>query len=140
MCKRWRPDSIQVAVQPEVTVIAPESLVNVAVSYSTELTFQRCEVAPYRHGKLIEASCEDGSTWSLTGSPNLTAAALLGHVPQTGNCELGVIAQRHAPALSRDRRGGASSVHPYSPACSVRKTPPESRRHARDLCSSQQHS
>lgn len=91
MCHKWNPDAIHVAVQPGVTVINPDSLLRVVAATSTELIFQSCDVSPYRHGKLIEAECEDGSTWSLTGSPNLTAAALLGQLPHSGNCELGVI-------------------------------------------------
>ncbi|MFE7558637.1 hypothetical protein [Kitasatospora sp. NPDC057500] len=45
----------------------------------------------YRHGKLIEWVV-DGQRWALTGSPNLSAAALLRTVPNGGNCEIGVIA------------------------------------------------
>ncbi|MFD0405397.1 hypothetical protein [Kitasatospora sp. NPDC127116] len=44
----------------------------------------------YRHGKLIEWVV-DGQRWALTGSPNLSAAALLRSVPDGGNCEIGVI-------------------------------------------------
>lgn len=98
MCQRWEPELVRVAVQPGVTVITPDVLASVAADVGARLTFHPCEVAPYRHGKHIEAECEDGSTWSLTGSPNLTTAGLLGRLPQTGNCELGVVSPK-TPAL-----------------------------------------
>lgn len=54
-----------------------------------------CDEHPYRHGKLLE--WRNGSTWSsLTGSPNLSAPALLHGVSATGNranCELAVVSE-----------------------------------------------
>lgn len=120
MYRRWQPESVRVAVQPGVTVISPEVLANVAADVGSRLTFHSCEVAPYRHGKLIEAECEDGSTWSLTGSPNLTTAGLLGSLPQTGNCELGVVTS-HVPALFP---GTDVAVPPHS-IPTVRRLGPE---------------
>lgn len=53
-----------------------------------------CEDAPYRHGKLIEWMV-GGQRSALTGSPNLSTAALLRYVADQGvsasNCELGTI-------------------------------------------------
>lgn len=97
MCRRWEPELVRVAVQPGVTVIAPDVLGDVAADAGARVTFHACEVAPYRHGKLVEADCENGSSWSLTGSPNLTTAGLLGHLPRSGNCELGVVTANTPP-------------------------------------------
>lgn len=44
----------------------------------------------YRHGKLLEWASA-GQRWALTGSPNLSAAALLLSQGEGGNCELGII-------------------------------------------------
>ena len=51
----------------------------------------------YRHGKLVEAIGADGSRWTLTGSPNLSARALLLSAADGGNIETGVISR---PAAS----------------------------------------
>ena len=47
----------------------------------------------YRHGKLVEAIGADGSRWTLTGSPNLSARALLLSAADGGNIEAGVISR-----------------------------------------------
>ncbi|MFD0403726.1 hypothetical protein [Kitasatospora sp. NPDC127116] len=69
----------------------------------------------YRHGKLIEWAV-DGQRWALTGSPNLSAAALLRAVPDGGNCEIGVI----APA----DRSLAPPGEPVAPEAVVHLAPP----------------
>lgn len=126
MCRRWEPDLVRVAVQPGVTVITPDVLANVAADAGARLTFHPCEVAPYRHGKLVEAECEDGSTWSLTGSPNLTTAGLLGRLPPTGNCELGVVTS-NTPALFP---GTEAVVPPHSIPTVLRLSPDDPARTA----------
>src|SRR5207248_650754 len=45
----------------------------------------------YRHGKLIEAVDLDGNRWTLTGSPNLSAHALLRSAADGGNIEVGIV-------------------------------------------------
>ncbi|WP_138179904.1 hypothetical protein [Nakamurella multipartita] len=93
---RYAPDEVRIGVQPKSTVIHPAALVDVAAAAGVKLTFHQLEDVPYRHGKLIQASDQDGIAWSLTGSANLSAAALLGAVGQGGNCELGLVTERSA--------------------------------------------
>ncbi|QDB79589.1 hypothetical protein FE251_09550 [Georgenia wutianyii] len=88
---RYRPKELLVAVQPGLTVIDPHALQRAAASHGAALTFQPAGDV-YRHGKLLQAVFSDGTGWTLTGSPNLTAAALLRPVEQLGNCEVGVLA------------------------------------------------
>lgn len=88
---RYRPKDLLVAVQPGLTVIDPHALQRAAASHGANLTFQPAGEV-YRHGKLLQAVTSDGAGWTLTGSPNLTAAALLRPVEQFGNCEVGVLA------------------------------------------------
>src|SRR5262249_38458234 len=47
----------------------------------------------YRHGKLIEAVDLDGNRWALTGSPNLSAHALLRSARDGGNIEVGIVSR-----------------------------------------------
>ena len=51
----------------------------------------------YRHAALIEAVRPDGSRWALTGSPDLSARALLTSAGDGGNIEVGVVSR---PAAS----------------------------------------
>lgn len=58
----------------------------------------------FHHGKLIEGSDDEGR-WSLTGSPNISGAALLASVAGGGNCELALLSEPEAslspPSCSR---------------------------------------
>src|SRR5690606_17116649 len=45
----------------------------------------------YRHGKLIEWVTSEGKRLALTGSPNLSSAALPKHAGQGGNYELALL-------------------------------------------------
>ena len=47
----------------------------------------------YWHGKVAQWRTADGQTWALTGSPNLSAPALLRPVGDGGNCELAVLSR-----------------------------------------------
>lgn len=86
---RFRPERLRIAVQPGRTIIDPTRLAEVAQTHRVDLTWQDAGVG-YRHGKVIEAIVGAGG-WSLTGSPNLTGAALLRSLAEGGNCEVGVI-------------------------------------------------
>ena len=58
----------------------------------------------YRHGKLVEAIGPDGSRWTLTGSPNLSARALLLSAADGGNIEVGVISRPDASLFPSEGR------------------------------------
>ena len=62
---------------------------------------------PYRHGKLIEWHV-DNRIFTLTGSPNISSAALLQTVKQGGNVEIGVIAEANESLLPAGKPAGAS--------------------------------
>ncbi|WP_421735715.1 hypothetical protein [Cellulomonas sp.] len=87
---RYRPGRVRIAVQPDRTILDPQVLATVAAAADVELTWQDAG-ADYRHGKLLEAIQGDGIQWSLTGSANLTGAALLRSVADGGNVEVGVL-------------------------------------------------
>src|SRR5262249_8909242 len=56
-----------------------------------------------RHGKFVEWHT-DGRRHSLTGSPNLTGAALCTSTGDGGNCELAVLAADTLPLLPEEGR------------------------------------
>lgn len=87
---RYRPRQVSIAVQPGRTIIDPNPLAAAARSRGVDLTWHDAG-GTYRHGKLIEA-VSGGRRWVLTGSPNLTGAALLRQLGAGGNCEVGVVA------------------------------------------------
>ncbi|WP_238347024.1 hypothetical protein [Nocardiopsis dassonvillei] len=68
-----------------------------------------------RHGKLVEWSVGEGR-WALTGSANLTGAALLRSARAGGNCELGTIVpvgaslMPEATALPVSRLAGVNTI------------------------------
>ena len=104
LVKRYQPSKITVLVQPGQAVMRPAALQ--ASAGSTPLSFVQPDTesaaSRYRHGKILTALDTDGSVaWSLTGSPNLTAAALLRTAQSTpaGNCELGIVTYDARPLL-----------------------------------------
>ena len=90
LLNRYHPSSVSLAVQPGLTVMTPSALVSAAQSAGAVLTIEDAG-DKYRHGKLVEARRVDGTGWTLTGSPNLTVAALLKSLEDGGNCEVGLI-------------------------------------------------
>ena len=95
LAKRYQPETITVLAQPGQAVMTPTALQ--ASAGTIPLRFVQPDgdsaTSRYRHGNVLTAITEGGGEWSLTGSPNLTAAALLrsasGAPP--GNCELGIV-------------------------------------------------
>ncbi|MCJ0873248.1 hypothetical protein [Streptomyces sp. AP-93] len=78
----------------------------------------------YRHGKLIEWVA-DGRRWALTGSPNLSCAALVHMAGSGGNCEIGVIApviDSLAPAGAPADASALHDVRPPQPDSDHRRT------------------
>ena len=90
LLNRYHPSTVSLAVQPGQTVVTPSALVSAAKSAGAVLTIEDAG-DKYRHGKLVEARRDDGTGWTLTGSPNLTVAALLKSLEDGGNCEVGLI-------------------------------------------------
>lgn len=88
LVERFNPTTVRLAVQPALTHI-DGALTAPLLEGEGELT--TLSNSPYRHGKLIEWSVGD-QRWALTGSANLSAAALLKSVGHGGNVELGVVA------------------------------------------------
>lgn len=91
LLRRYRPRRLEVAVQPGKTVIDVGPLEAAAAGQGVEVVWHDAGTG-YRHGKLIEVLTDDGC-WVLTGSPNLTGAALLRSIDDGGNCEVGVVTE-----------------------------------------------
>lgn len=92
---RFQPQQVEVLAQTGQAVMDPEVLQRSADRRGVTLRFvepshERSAPDPYRHGKLITALVGGEPRWSLVGSPNLSAAALLGTAPLS-NCEIAVL-------------------------------------------------
>jgi hypothetical protein len=93
---RLRPEQFTVAYQPGRTMAdgpALEKLITDTGGTLLEDTSTR-----YRHGKLIEWTAAD-RTFALTGSANLSSAALRGVTGRGGNCELAVLSAVEATLM-----------------------------------------
>lgn len=98
---KMQPRRVRVSVQPGWTHVDAVALSMVldtyAASTGAQVALLRDPSSPgtgdvrYRHGKLIEWVTSEGKRLALTGSPNLSSAALLKHVGQGGNYELAVL-------------------------------------------------
>lgn len=94
LIERLRPSRVTLAVQSDGrTVIQPDALRLVLASLNVPFDVLEDAGKRYRHGKLIEAVRPDGSRWTLTGSPNLSARALLLSASEGGNIEVGVVTE-----------------------------------------------
>lgn len=93
LVERLQPRQVTLTYQPKLTMLDQPAVARLAAELTATGTPFRVLADPesrYRHGKLVEWSVA-GRRWALTGSPNLSAPALLGTVASGGNCELGVI-------------------------------------------------
>lgn len=104
LLKRFRPARVTVLSQPGRAVMNPRALRKEAEANQCELVFVQLDgdddqSTRYRHGKLIEAVAGGTVVWTLTGSPNITAAALLKGLPDQGNCEVAVLTLNAEPLL-----------------------------------------
>lgn len=98
LLERLQPAAWTVFVQPETDVDGP-ALAELADTHGGRLAWIARQASTdgkivaderYWHGKLIQ--WRRGETiWTLTGSPNLSAPALLRNVAQGGNCELALL-------------------------------------------------
>lgn len=102
LIRRFTPTRVTVLAQPDQAVMDSAVLQSVAAREECDLRFVQLDgehLSPgrYRHGKVITGLLAGEPSWSLVGSPNATAAALLGVAP-VGNCEIAVLS-RAAPSL-----------------------------------------
>jgi PLD-like domain len=94
LVERLQPARVTLAVQSgERTVIQPDAVRQVSADLGVPFDVIQDAEQRYRHGKLVEAAGADGSSWTLTGSPNLSARALLLSAADSGNIETGVISR-----------------------------------------------
>ncbi|MEU6995453.1 hypothetical protein ABZ953_32955 [Streptomyces sp. NPDC046465] len=89
LLERFRPGRFTLVYQPGLSDLDGPSVAALVQEYDGRVV--RDGDQRYRHGKLIEWT-SGGQRWALTGSPNLSAAALLRPQGEGGNCELGIIA------------------------------------------------
>ncbi|MBE8519387.1 hypothetical protein ILP97_18045 [Amycolatopsis sp. H6(2020)] len=83
---RLQPGEVDLALQERISQYSGEALA--AATASVALTrFRYLDEGRTRHGKLIEWTVDD-TTIAMTGSANLSAAALLATTADGGNCEL----------------------------------------------------
>ncbi|MFI7707481.1 hypothetical protein [Nonomuraea sp. NPDC049480] len=96
LVERLQPRRLVVSFQPGFTELDGQALADLVTELNADV---RLDDEPrYRHGKLIEWVVE-GRRYALTGSPNLSAAALSTSLENGGNCELGLIAPIHASRM-----------------------------------------
>jgi hypothetical protein len=113
-----RPASWTVFVQPDTVVDGPtlQALADERggrVAWVDRRTPDGKADERYWHGKLAQWTLADGRRFALTGSPNLSAPALLRTAAGGGNVELAVLAEvGHdiAPAAGEPPEGGLASL------------------------------
>ena len=102
LVERLAPGRVTIAIQSgRRTVIQPRALEHIFDELAVPLNVVEDSGKAYRHGKVVEARTVTGR-WTLTGSPNLSAAALLWTAADRGNVELGVVAE---PSVSLFPKG-----------------------------------
>jgi hypothetical protein len=90
LIERLAPANLKVAFQPDRTVLDGPALSRVLHDNNGKLIVD--DGVRYRHGKLVEWSVGD-TTFTLTGSANLSSAALCRTPAADGNCELAVLSE-----------------------------------------------
>jgi hypothetical protein len=88
LVQRLQPERLVIAYQPELTELDGPAVATLADELDAELRLDG--ESRYRHGKLIEWTTSEGR-YALTGSPNLSGAALLRGLADGGNCELAIV-------------------------------------------------
>ncbi len=107
LIQRLNPQRVRILVQPGLTVIDADALRNLVSRHEIPIEIHADPERRYRHGKLIEWS-KAGERWALTGSPNLSNAALGETIGTGGNCEVGLITA--VPATLMPRGIGLSAL------------------------------
>ena len=90
LIERLQPGTIEVLVQSSLAQF-DGSAVLAAIRHRHGVVLDDTDTR-YRHGKLVEW-VRDGRRWALTGSANLSRAALLRSQRGGGNCELGIVSE-----------------------------------------------
>ncbi len=127
LTQRLRPRRLTIAFQPRYTRFDGLALGALAA----ELEADGCVVElradderdRYRHGKLIEWVI-DGQRFALTGSPNLSTAALLRTPTTGGNCELAVLQQIGRTRLPEGKSGGTVGLDAHRIAAAAPSSVP----------------
>ncbi|MEU0938810.1 hypothetical protein [Embleya sp. NPDC005971] len=96
LLQRLRPGRFTLAYQPGLSDLDGPSVAALVQEYDGRVVADHDE--RYRHGKLVEW-VSGGRRWTLTGSPNISSAALLLARDSGGNCELGIITPVSATLL-----------------------------------------
>ena len=105
---RLQPRLLRISYQPELTELDGPAVAALVAELDAEL---RYDAEPrYRHGKLIEWGI-GGTRYALTGSPNLSGAALRHSLQEGGNCELGVVAPVSTSLLPEGSVVPATALH-----------------------------
>ncbi|WP_158689571.1 hypothetical protein [Streptomyces niveus] len=112
LLERFRPSRFTLAYQPGLSDLDGPSVAALVKEYNGRVISDNDQ--RYRHGKLVEWVSE-GQRWALTGSPNLSAAALLLSQGEGGNCELGVITPIPATLLPNGTDEPAARLHTAPP-------------------------
>ncbi len=98
---RFRVAQVTVLAQSGRAVMDPAAMQQAAAAAGCRLSFVQIDgdqhaSSRYRHGKVLTGLNQGRSDWTLVGSANMSAAALLGRAP-TANVEIAVL---HSPGIS----------------------------------------
>ncbi|WP_152648381.1 hypothetical protein [Streptacidiphilus anmyonensis] len=112
LLERFRPSRFALAYQPGLTDLNGPSVAALVQEHGGRIVIDNDQ--RYRHGKLVEWTA-GGQRWALTGSPNLSAAALLLPQGRGGNCELGIITPTTTTLLPNGSDEAVSRLHALRP-------------------------
>jgi hypothetical protein len=108
--RRMRPDEVRVAVQPHLSSYDGQRLVD-ATSAVPMVRFDHLPEDRTSHGKLVEWETDSDTTVAMTGSANLSAAAMLSTTENGGNCELVTICPVQASLLPEGVAAPVTTIH-----------------------------
>lgn len=101
LVERLAPGRITLGLQPRWSGYDAETVKAALAGPATQIRL--LDETRMRHGKFIEWRIDD-RRHALTGSPNLTGAALCTSTREGGNCELAVLSADTLPLLPEDGR------------------------------------
>ncbi|TPQ23992.1 hypothetical protein [Streptomyces sporangiiformans] len=100
---RLAPRRITLGLQPRWSSYDAETIKAALAATSAQIQIRLLDETRMRHGKFVEWQT-GGRRHALTGSPNLTGAALCTSTSDRGNCELAVLAADTLPLLPEEGR------------------------------------